>query len=213
MKKKFSIFTIVFVIISALLSIIALFGLVKFSQISNLLWTSLTLTVSGLLAINSCVMLEKKNKLAIVSLLLICASALLAIIAFWFDIPGFYSELTLTVCILSVCFNIIISYILKINNSYLYLQLPTYICLALISIFLIATVWGSSLLANALKIFILLIILAFVGICVLSVISKKYSANESMVDYKKYVKITKEEYEDLLAKKDELERLLSYKND
>ena len=119
MKKKVSLFTLTFVGLSALLAILALFGAIKLKgAMADLLFTFLTLAVAGLLTINSCTMLERKNKLATVSFGLIAGSALLVIIALWSNVASsnLYMEVTLTLCILSVCFNLITSNILKLQN-------------------------------------------------------------------------------------------------
>lgn len=209
MKKKISIITIIFVAVSALIAILALFGAFKIRNgIADLLFTSLTLSVSGLLILNSVNMLEKKNKLAIVSLSLISISALLVIIALWSNVSSsnVYMETTLTACILSVCFSLITSNILKLQNKYLWLQISSYVCFVIVAIFLISAAWGSNLLGNNVKIFVLFIILSLFGIGVLAVLSKKQINTDASID-KNYIKITKKEYEELLAIKEKYNEL------
>lgn len=213
MKKKVSLLTLVFVGLSALLAILGLFGAVKLKgTMADLLFTFLTLAVAGLLTINSCTMLERKNKLATVSFGLIAGSALLVIIALWSNVASsnLYMEVTLTLCILSVCFNLITSNILKLQNRYLPVQIASYVCFSVVAGFLVAASWGSSILADSLKIFILFIILSLVGMGVLAVLSKKQG--EEIVS-KNYIRISKEEYEELLKAKEELAILKSKHND
>ena len=77
MKKKISLATIVFVGISALIAILALFGAIKLEGFFfSLLFTFITLTVAGILTIGLCDMLERKNKMAIISTSLIALSSL-----------------------------------------------------------------------------------------------------------------------------------------
>lgn len=214
MKKKVSLFTIIFVILSAIIAILALFNVLKIKgAVSDLLFTSLTLAVAGLLTINSCTMLERKNKLAIVSLSLISASALLVIISLWSNAADsdLYNTITLIACILSVCFNLITSNILKLQNRYLGLQIPSYICFAVVSIFLISASLGSDFLSDNLRIFILFIILSLVAMGILAVFSKKQTAE--LNNDIQYIKISKKEYEELMAIKVEYERLKENKND
>lgn len=212
MKKKVSLFTLIFVCLSALIAILGLFNFLKIKGvISDLLFSFLILSVAGLLTLNSCAMLERKNKLSLVSLGLIFGSALLVIISLWTNISskGIYLDLTLTLCIISVCFNLILSYILKLQNKYLFIQIMFYICFSIFSIFLIAASWGSDIISKELKLFILFIILSFVGMGVLSVLSKKQGTEE----VRDYIKISKKEYEELLKAKEELAKLRGNEND
>jgi len=214
MKKKISVFTIIFVVLSAFIPILALFNAVELKgTVADLLFTFLTLSVAGILTLNSCTMLERKNKLAIISLSLISASALLVIIALWSTASSFnaYMNITLTLCILSVCFNLVTSNILKLQNKYLIVQISSYACFAVISIFLISASWGSSLIANQTKLFILFLILSLLGIGILSVLSKKQS--EAPNEDKGYIKIAKKEYEELLNIKALYTELKREKND
>jgi len=62
MKKKISLATIACVGISALIAILALFGALEIKgAIADLLFTALTLTVTGILTLSSCNLLERKN--------------------------------------------------------------------------------------------------------------------------------------------------------
>jgi len=147
-------------------------------------------------------MLERKNKLAIISLSLISVSALLVIIALWSNVASsnIYMEITLSACILSVCFNLIVSNILKLQNRYLSLQISSYISFAVTSFFLITAAWGSDILGDNIKIFVLFIILSLLAMGVLTVLSKKQ--NDEIATSNEYVKISKKEYEELLAIKE-----------
>ena len=208
MKKKVSIFTIIFVVLSAIIPILALFNLLDLKgAIADLLFTFLTLSVAGILTLNSCTMLERKNKLAIISLSLISGSALLVIVSLWSNVSNSntYMNVTLTLCILSVCFNLIISNILKLQKKYLVIQISSYICFSIISIFLIAASWGSDILAEQLKIFILFLILSLLAIGILAVLSKR--TIENITIEKDYIKISKKEYEELLSIKKNYEKL------
>lgn len=211
MKKKISLATIICVGLSALIAISALFGILKLKGVFfDLLFTFLTLTVAGILTLGSCEMLERKNKIAIVSLSLIGLSTLLVVLCFWtkLDNNDTYSKATLVVSALSICFNLISSSILKIGKDKKIIQIISYCCYSIVTLYLILTFTDViSLGGTNLKIFILFIILSFVAMCVLAVLSKK-STIDSQTPNKQYVKITKEEYEDLLSKKVQLENIL-----
>lgn len=210
MKKKISLATIVFVFISALIAIGALFGIFKLKGfILDLLFTSLTLTVCGILTINSCDMIDRKNKLISGSLVLILFSTLLVILCYWTNLDNIdgYMKLTLVISTLSIFFNLVSSSILKIGNNYKVIQMISYSCYFIVSLFLIFTFLDViNLEDDLLKIFILFIILSFVGLCILSVLSKK--GKNVMQNNEEYIKISKKEYEELLNYKKELENLL-----
>ncbi len=209
MKKKVSLATITCVGISALISILALFGILKLKGITlSFLFTFLALTVAGILTLNSCEMLEKKNKTALISLGLIGLSTFLVVLCFWtkLDDTEAYMKLTLVTSTLSICFSLISSNILKFGKSYKPLQITAYCCYSIVALHLSLTFLSITKLEGlSLKIFILFIILAFVSMCLLAIFSKKLSGETQSVEY---IKITKQEYETLLAQKAQLERLL-----
>ena len=211
MKKKISIFTIIFIVLSALIPILALFNIIELKGVvTDLLFTFLTLSVTGILILNSCTMLERKNKLAVVSLSLIVSSALLVIIALWSTISSSstYMNIKLTLCILSVCFNLITSNIIKLQNKHLTIQITSYFCFVVVSTFLIFSSWGSLLLVNQIKLFVLFLILSLLGIGLLSI-----KQNETNNEDKNYVKISKKEYEELLNIKNLYNELKGEQND
>ena len=214
MKKRISLFTLICAVIATLIAISGLFSLIKLKGTTlDLLFTFLTLTVAGFLTINSCTMLEKKNKLAIISFGLIFISALLVVIFIWSNVTksNIFTSLTSTLCILSIYFNLIVSNILKTQNRYLTIQASSYICFTIVSFFLVAISWGSNILSKSLKLFVLFVILSVLSQVVLMVLSKKQS--DDIAANKNYVKISKEEYEILLKAKEELARLKGEKND
>ena len=210
MKKKISLITLVCVGLSALIAIGALFGLLKLKGFTlDLLFSFLTLTVAGILTLNSCEMLEKKNKLAFISISLILLSTILVILCFFTNLDNIdsYMKLTFVISTLSICFNLISSSILKMEKNYKVVQLIAYSCYSIISIYLILIFLDSIKLDGTnLKTFILFIILSFVSMCTLAILSKK-KPSQNFISAE-YVKISKEEYQDLLNKKKHLEELL-----
>ena len=217
MKKRISFATIIFIGLSALISISALFRIFELKGvILDLLFTFLTLTIAGILTLGTSEMLERKNKIAIISLSLLGISTLLVVLCYWtnLDSSEAYLKTTLVTSTLSIYFNLISSNILKMGKSKKVIQGISYICYSVVALYLILIFLDAiSLNGTNLKIFILFIILSFVALCVLTVLSKK-SLYEDFVT-KEYIKITKEEYEDLLNKKAQLENLLKegVKND
>lgn len=214
MKKKISLITLVCIIASAFIAILALFNALKLrGAVLDLLFTLLTLSVAGILTLNSCTMVEKKNKLAIASLGLIGASAILVIVSLWTSLSskGIYAEITLTACILSVCFNLITANVLKLHKKYLFIQTTIYLCFAAFSGLLISASWGPNIFDKATKTFILFLILSLLGIGILAVITKRQAACETPTS--DYIKISKEEYAELLATKEKYEKLKEQNHD
>lgn len=209
MKKKISLATITCVGISALIAILALFGAIKLEgTYFDLLFTFITLTVSGILTIGLSDMLERKNNMAIISFSLIALSSLLVVLCFWTNLDNIegYMKLTLIISTLSVCFNLISSSVLKLDKHFKTFQTCTYICYSVTSLYLILSFLGVLKLADAhLKVFILFIILSFVSLCLLAIFSKKQPIETTSNEY---IKITKKEYNELLEKKEQLEKLL-----
>ena len=214
MKKKISLLTIIFVVLSALIAILGLFEVLKIEDtISNLLFTCLTLSFVGILTLDLYRAIERKSKLALINLGLIYSSTILFIIYIWGDFSSYslYIKITFIICILSVCFNLISSNILKLQKKYLYLQMPTYFCLSAIAFFLISFVIETPILEDNAIIFVLFIILSLLGEGVLAIISKKQT-NSSILD-KDYVKILAKEYEELLSIKEKYLKLKGDSND
>lgn len=215
MKKKISLATILCIVISALIAILALFNILTLEgTILDLLFTFLTLTVAGILTLNSCEMLERKNKMAIISFSLITLSTFLVILCYWtsFDNSTIFMNTTVVISVLSICFNIISSNILKMRNSYQLIQIISYISYSIVALYIIGAFLKIIKLSGPnLKIFILFIILSFLAMCILAVLSKKRVTEN--IPNTEYVKIARSEYEELLEKKARLEELLNNKND
>lgn len=208
MKKKISLATLVCIGISAIIAILALFGAFELKgAIASLLFTTLTLSASGILLLNSCEQIEKKHKAALAGVGLITFSAILVTLCFWTDLDevDFYFKSTLTLSTISVCYNFISSSILKMGQNYKVLQILSYICYSVTSLFLILMFLNGIDLDDVSKVFILFVILSLFAIFTLKVLAKKKPVD---AEDKNYIKITKAEYNDLLAKKAQLEKLL-----
>lgn len=216
MKKIISWITIASVGLVALLLIGSLFEFISLKgAVASIIFTALTFTVAGILTLNSCNMLEQKNKLAIASLSLIGLSTLLVVLCFWTKLDNnsdVFLNLTLTISILSVCFNLITSGVLKLGKRYMPLQIISYICYGFVSIYFIVSFWGSKSVDLDGKVIALSIILSLLFFCIQVIVSKKQVSDNNVST--SYVKIKKEEYEELLACKKELERVkLKKEND
>lgn len=211
MKKKISLVTIVSVCLGALLLALALFEIVELGGfVGKLAWTLLVIAVSGILSLNSCEMLERKNKLALVSMSLIGLSALFVIICIWTSLSSkeVFTQITAILSIASVCFNLIVAGILKLGKNYLPIQIGAGVAYTGVSVYIASLFFSSISLFNdgGWKFFVLFLLLSLVGFFVTIVLSKKQLSTESVVS-EKFVKITKVEYEELIACKKELESL------
>ena len=201
--------SVICIIVAALIGIsLVLFKLNIFGDyIMQVLITLLILGVGSLLSLNSVGLLEEKtNVLAIIALVLLATSSLVATVECW---VGFkwdtFTKILLSVSIFSVLFNFIVSYIIKLGSQRFYYQLATYIGIGIFNIFIIIEIFSPSFLSNEaiIKIFVIDIILTLVGMAILSIFSKKSVQAENH----KYIKITKDEYETLKFKAAEYDKM------
>lgn len=208
MKKALTITSISCIIVSALLGILFAFGVIEIEGfLGKLLLTLLIVGIGALLSLNGASLLERSfNILAIISLAFISLSCLLAVIQFWAGFKwGLFGQLTLIISIFSILFNFIVSYILKLGRQKLGYQIATYSFMAIFDIFItIQIINGDFLDGFITRIFIVDIILAFVGMAILAILSKKSLNNENP----DFVKIPKAEYQALKERIAELEKEL-----
>lgn len=199
MKKIIIKISIGCILASALLGILWVLKVIKIDGIiGKILLTVLTTGIASLISLNSINLLEEKiNIWAIISLSLLCLSSILAIIQFWAWFSwGLYSQLTIVISVFSVLFNFIVSCMIKLGFSRLPYQITTYSLIAIFDILLTITIFKDNFLQGVVvKIFVIDIILALVGMAILSIFSKK--SIRSIDTDKDFVKISKIEYNTL----------------
>lgn len=174
----------------------------------SILITTACLTVGGYFSLSSYNVLTKNKTLGLVSFGLIWISVLLVAISGWVNMSGLFGDITLTIALLSVLFNFIVSNTLKLGKNYKVIQI---ICNLILSVFILLILLMAYEVLTLSKIgsfFWIMLILSIVSFITISVLANK--SNDDTTS--EYVKIKKSEYDDLLNKAKQLEELLKNKN-
>ena len=178
-KKILMISSLSCLAVSCLMLILAVFGVQVFDGILlRILLIVSTFAIACGLAIGELSVIQKNKILGYVSIGLLGVSVLFALIIFCSSIlqnGGVFVKITGTFSLLSILFIIIVSNYIKLGKSMLGLQIPTYIVLILLDLFLILLVCGVSMfeIKGMLETFIILIILNVGLLIATSVIASK----------------------------------------
>lgn len=200
-RKILSIITIVFTALLSLLLILWLFGLdlVGDSKLKVYL-TFGSLAVGGFFAINSLNMTIKNKTLGWVSFGLIVGAVFLIILTSWLNIKNdTVVNLTITLGLLSVLFNIIVSSGLDLGKSQLAIQIIVYIIVGILDVFATLLIFGVLDIAKVWAWLVTLILVSLVGIIVLKVLAKRKVAGD-LIENDSMVKVSKKEYAMLIEK-------------
>ena len=200
-RKILSIITIVFTALLSLLLILWLFGLdlVGDSKLKVYL-TFGSLAVGGFFAINSLNMTIKNKTLGWVSFGLIVGAVFLIILTSWLNIKNnTVVNLTITLGLLSVLFNIIVSSGLDLGKSQLAIQIIVYIIVGILDVFATLLIFGVLDIAKVWAWLVTLILVSLVGIIVLKVLAKRKVAGD-LIENDSMIKVSKKEYAMLIEK-------------
>lgn len=223
-KKILMISSLSCLAVSCLMLILAVFGVQVFDGILlRILLIVSTFAIACGLAIGELSVIQKNKILGYVSLGLLGVSVLFALIIFCSSIlqnGGVFVKITGTFSLLSILFIIIISNYIKLGKSMLGLQIPTYIALILLDLFLILLVCGVSMfeIKGMLETFIILIILNVGLLIATSVIaSKKRNSQDTpkvkdennIEELKIQIEVLKNENEQLRKENEELKEKLN----
>ena len=210
-RKILSIVTIAFTVIVSLLLIMWLFGLDLLGDLKLQLYVTLgSIAVGGFFAINSLNMIMKNKTIGWVSFGLITGAVLLIILSVWLKLESStLLNFTLSLGLLSVLFNIIVSSGLDLGKTHLVWQIIVYVIVAITDIVSTLGIFGVINLLSILAYFVTLIILSLVGIIILKVFAKRKVTN-AIIEEKNMVKITKEEYALLIEKAKKYDELMSH---
>lgn len=210
-RKILSIVTIAFTAIVSLLLIMWLFGLDLLGDLKLQLYVTLgSIAVGGFFAINSLNMIMKNKTIGWVSFGLITGAVLLIILSVWLKLESStLLNFTLSLGLLSVLFNIIVSSGLDLGKTHLVWQIIVYVLVAITDLVSTLGIFGVINLLSILAYFVTLIILSLVGIIILKVFAKRKVTN-AIIEEKNMVKITKEEYALLIEKAKKYDELMSH---
>lgn len=210
LKKITSFATIIVTALTALTLILLLFDKKLFGEVNgDMLLTISTIGIGGFFAINSMNMISKNKIIGFISLGLILASVILIILATWIDFDSnLYMQVTLSLGLLSVLFNIIVSSGLSLGKSKIVWQILVYIIVSITDIVSTLIIFGLVVIDNIGMFFLMMLILSVFGVIILKILSKKMISDLVEVN-KDIVKISKSEYEMLLEKSKKYDELLA----
>jgi len=209
MKKGLIIATLASLGACALMLILTVFGINFLEGVKgSVLATVATLTAAGYFSISSHTMLSKNKTLGYVSFGLIGLSLIFMVLFIWKLVENaIFNKAVLTVALLSVLFIFLVSNNLKLGKKFRIVQIVCDAILSLLILLILLSSYGVVKLGDILSLFIINIILAVVAFITISVLANKVQGDEISDVKTGYVRITKAEYEELLAKAEELESL------
>ena len=211
-KKITTIGTIVATAITGLMLVFLLFEVDLFGDVTiDVLLTMATLGIGGFFAINSMNMIAKNKIIGWVSLGLICASVFLIVLAFWISFENnTYLSLTLSLGLVSILFNIIVSSGLSLGRNKMVWQIIVYVIVGVTDILATLAIFQVVKLVDIEEFFWMLVVLSLVGVIILKVFSKKV-ISDLVEESKDMVKISKVEYEVLVEKAKKYDELIASK--
>ena len=204
MKKIVSMITIISVILLSILLLASLFEIIKLSGIYlNILLTIATVFIASFVSLNSIVLVEKKNKFAIISLGLISISVILILLMIWVKgiNSSIYNKVTWSFATISIFFNFVVNFRLKLENHNLVLQGLTYTFYALTSLFILLMI-NVKTISNWNKVLYILIPLILINLVLTSILLIQSKKEDNSVV------ISKKEYQELLKIKEEYYELI-----
>jgi len=175
MKRFLSIITIISSCIVAALLILWLFDMkILGDNNTKVIITFIVLSIGGLFSLNSVSMLKKNKVLGLVSFILILISVVLITLTMWITIDSdLYFKITISVGLLSILFNIIVSTGLNLGRKYLVFQIITYIIVFAICLMTVLMFFGALNILTILPLYLTLIIIAILGVILLKVFASK----------------------------------------
>ena len=212
-RKILSIVTIVFTALLSLLLIFWLFGLDLLGDNKLKVFLTLgSLAVGGFFAINSFNMTIKNKTLGWVSFGLITGAVFLIILTSWLNVKNnTVSNITITLGLISVLFNIIVSSGLDLGKSHLAIQIIVYIIVGVLDVFATLLIFGVLDISKVWAWLVTLILVALVGVIVLKVLAKRIIAG-ALIEEDSMVKVSKKEYAMLIEKAKLYDELIAKQN-
>ena len=212
-RKILSIVTIVFTALLSLLLIFWLFGLDLLGDNKLKVFLTLgSLAVGGFFAINSLNMTIKNKTLGWVSFGLITGAVFLIILTSWLNVKNnTVSNITITLGLVSVLFNIIVSSGLDLGKSHLAIQIIVYIIVGVLDVFATLLIFGVLDISKVWAWLVTLILVALVGVIVLKVLAKRIIAG-ALIEDDSMVKVSKKEYAMLIEKAKLYDELIAKQN-
>ena len=198
--------------ISCIMFILAIFKVNIFEGIQfRFLLIFCTLTIACAVSINEINVIKRKKILGIISISFLLLSVLFALIIFCspiFEKDNFFNRLTGIISIFSILFMIIISLYVKLNKSYIYLQIICYSTIAFVDIILSILIGGFDIfgVTAITEIFWVFVVISVGMLVTLSILSTR--KNEKIQTETDTITINRREYEELKRENSELKKEL-----
>lgn len=213
LKKVITVTSLVCVGVSVVLGILLLLGIVPANALVGKIYLSLlTVFISGIFLLNALETLNRKNVFGYITSGFIGLSAVMFLISIWGELGGTFLQVTVWTAMATILLDMFIGNVIVLEDRYLFLQIPEYICLAYIEVVvgLCITNLTPIYILNAWQIFAVAVLL-FLGLFIaISIILKGERGKEPAPDKKKVV-LTQKEYQALLDKIKDLEEKLAKK--
>ena len=154
-----------------------------------------------------------KNKtLGWVSFGLITGAVFLIILTSWLNVKNnTVSNITITLGLISVLFNIIVSSGLDLGKSHLAIQIIVYIIVGILDVFATLLIFGVLDISKVWAWLVTLILVSLVGVIVLKVLAKRVIAG-ALIEDDSMVKVSKKEYAMLIEKARLYDELVAKQN-
>lgn len=207
------------VVSAAVIGLGLLFKIIGFSDIlGQVLLSLLTIFIAGLFLLNSINAITVGNKVGLFAAFMIIVSALLFLVLIWANqyLGAFgevFSYIIVSVSMLSVLLNLIVSNYIALGKSLLLLQIILYICFAYVELAVSLAIFENTVLVSLWQIMVTAVIVILTLFVVLKVKQKNiaHASAGKNADKGDYVTITKTEYENLKAEVARLRELTANK--
>lgn len=212
LRKIISIVSIISVVIAAVIGLGRLFSIISRSEVvDNLLLSVLTVFVAGFCLLNAVEAIAKKNKVGLLTALLIIISAVLILIMIWAgkffgNFYGTYSKIVIIIAMASLLFDLIIGNYVVMQNKKLILQIINYLSFIYVEVVISFLVLGNPNLIMHYIPFVACIIVFLTTFAVLRIMVRE-KRNGAPVGEGNIV-VNKDEIEALKAENERLKKLL-----
>lgn len=219
LRKVISIVSIVSVVIAAAIGLGLLFKVLSYSEpVGNILLSVLTVFVAGFCMLNAVEAVARKNKVGIITVLLILISALLILIMIWAgkyfgDIYNTYSKVVIIIAMASLLFDLIIGNYVVMQKKKLFLQIINYLSFIYVEVVISFLVLGNPNLILHYIPFVACIIVFLTTFAILRIMVREKRDGASVgegnvVVSKNEIDVLKAENESLKAENERLKKLL-----
>ena len=222
-RKILTLISILSIVVIGGILISALFGAKVFNgNFLKIILSASVIAGVSTFSISALSYYEKKRVLSIVNLVMLIALGAMLLIIIWLKVNDIFSKITITLAIATGLVGIMNGNIIQLGKRYRVFQIISILLIAVTDVLLTLVVWGKyNWTEVSTKLFVILMIVAFVDVCVLSIFARKSRGETQNEDKKQQVVenkvapsedeivIKKTEYEEMKNKIQQLENQLN----